>query len=308
MTTLTLDGLKPLTLVQYDGAKEAALRRVAKRVGDKPTRRQFQRELSPLWTVLDAIALVVFIAALVISSVHIISHMGALAASSYKASAAGMVIDKNAYVLAHQLLMIFLSEGSMILFLVMFGLSPRTWRKGVYLGLAGLAVVFVLVANVQSGIGTLESFLAPAFTIGIGLKLEHLLTQQVKRREEVDKAYQKALDVWEKASADSTTHPDYPALLKQEIWAALLKKNPAYADAPPGFKWAAVERETAREKWAYEAHASQDQFQGEAERKPPVPFGSTAPVLEPDAPEFGQMIVSANGHGSANGHSASGRG
>ncbi|HSS97893.1 MAG TPA: hypothetical protein VLK33_12725, partial [Terriglobales bacterium] len=82
----------------------------------------------------------------------------------------------------------------MILFLVMFGMGEG-WRRWVSFALALLAGLFVLVANWQSGIGVLESLLAPAFTIGIGLKLEHLIVQTITRRESVDTRYLEALSI-----------------------------------------------------------------------------------------------------------------
>jgi hypothetical protein len=211
MTTYTINDLKSLTIPQYEECRARAISRVEKRIGDKPTRKRFQRELSPVWTLLDILALVVFIPALVVSSVHIIAHMGSQAAQAYQGSEvmqSGTVISQDFFVGVHQWMLIPLAEGSMILFLVMFGMS-RGWRRGVYIALAVLAGVFVLLANWQSGIGPLESMLAPAFTIGIGLKLEHIIIQLLKRRDEVDKLYLEALAVYEAATQDATKHPDY---------------------------------------------------------------------------------------------------
>ncbi len=287
MATYTLNDLKALTLDQYDGCKAKALERTQRRIGERPTRRQFERELGRLWTVLDILALFVFIPALVVSSIHIISHMGKLAEASYAATgqaAAGTIISQDLFVAAHQWMLIPLAEGSMILFTVLFGLTRANWRRWVFLALAAVAVTFVLVANWQSGIGLLESVLAPLFTIGIGFKLEHLIVQAVKRRKEVDDRYLTALDVWEKATTDATQHPDYPAILKQEIWQAIvkLKANQAFADAPSGFKHAAVRREQARDQWAYGEEQTVMEFQAEEQEKASkspaakVPFGNTA--------------------------------
>ncbi|HSS97892.1 MAG TPA: hypothetical protein VLK33_12720 [Terriglobales bacterium] len=98
MSQLTINDLKPLTLEQYDQCRARALERVSKRIGDKPTREQFQRELGALWTILDIIALVVFLPALAISSIHIIAHMGNLAEASYAATVqagAGTILSRD---------------------------------------------------------------------------------------------------------------------------------------------------------------------------------------------------------------------
>lgn len=300
----TIESLKPLTTEQYDRAREATLKRVEKRVGERPERKQFNRELARLWTILDVIAGIVFIAALVVSSTHIIVHMGLLADASYQANQAsgGTVIGHDVFVSLHQWMLIPLAEGSMLLFVVMYGLTRDNWRRWVYLILAILAVVFVLVANWQSGIGLLESMLPPAFTIGIGLKLEHLVIQSLKRRAEVDKRYTEALEIWEAAHQDATKHPDYTSLLKQEIWQALmkLKANAAFIEAPTPFKLAAVRREMERDTWAQYEGQVVTSFEGEGEVGTPVasvPFGNSP--ITPDGPKSMPMIAHVNGRGGA---------
>lgn len=254
---LSLETLKPLNSDQYDSAREKALERVRGRIGDKPHRADFVRELEPLWTILDVIALAVFVAALVVSSVHIITHMGKLAQASYMSvaqAANGTVIGIDLYSAIHQWAFILLAEGSMLLFLVMFGMTGKTWRKWVYLVLACAAVVFVIVANWQAQIGALESLLAPIFTIGIGLKLEHLIVQSLKRQRDITDRYLSALTIYETASGDPAKHPDYMPLLRQEVWSKLisLPTNREFRDAPVALKHAAVRREMARDTWAFE--------------------------------------------------------
>ncbi|HSS99912.1 MAG TPA: hypothetical protein VLK33_22915 [Terriglobales bacterium] len=304
MTNLALNDLKPLTLDQYDQCRTRALERVQKRIGDKPTREQFTRELGALWTILDIIALVVFLPALAVSSIHIIAHMGHLAESSYQATVqagAGTILSRDLYVAVHQWALIPLAEGSMILFLVMFGMGAG-WRRWVSFALALLAGVFVLVANWQSGIGVLESLLAPAFTIGIGLKLEHLIVQTIARRQQVDTNYLEALSIYEAATVDPAQHPDFQPMFRQALWEKLssLKANEDFRDAPTGFKHQAVKRELGREAWAYEEAAPVSEFVPlEEVSKAPTdnPFGSTALDLEPAGPASISMNGRANGHG-----------
>lgn len=324
MTTLTIEGLKPLTTAQYDECRVKALDRVSKRIGDKPERKDFQREMAPLWTILDVLALIVFVCALAVSSAHIITHMGKLADQSFTniGTQAGKTISRDDYVALHQIGMIFLAEGSMILFMVLFGMSAQpkaatapgqqpkaefNWRRWVYLFLALVSLVFVGVANWQSQIGLLESVLAPFFTIGIGLKLELLIVELLKRRAVVDEKYLKAVGIWEAATADATSHPDYLPMFRQEVWAALAKKNRDYVDAPRGFKYGAVDREMARDRWAYEPAPVQEVFQPveevrskqlkEVHPEPAaVPFGEGGALML-DENDNMQPVLSANGHG-----------
>ncbi|MBK8028220.1 MAG: hypothetical protein IPK17_01655 [Chloroflexi bacterium] len=108
-----LANLKGLNLDQYEQARGRAIERVKARIGDRPTRKQFQRELGSLWTVLDGLALIVFVAALAVSSAHIITHMGTLATNSYEDSTrAGIILSIGDYTVIHQIAMIMLAEAS----------------------------------------------------------------------------------------------------------------------------------------------------------------------------------------------------
>lgn len=299
--TYLLEHLKPLTTDQYDKCRESAMARVSKRIGNRPVWQQFQRELVSLITPLDIIAILVFISAFMVSSIHIISHMGKLASASYNTVSqpvAGSVFSRDLYVALHQWMLIPLAEGSMILFLVMFGMSDKNWRKWVYFALAAVAVAFVLVANIQSGIGWLESLMPPIFTIGIGLKLEQLIVQSLRRREGVNQRYIEALEAWEVASQDATKHPDFLAILRQEIWQKLitLKSNMEFMDAPSPFKRDAVQRELERERWTYEDQGSvlftHQVLPGEASTR--LPFGNIRPIPAEDV--YIQTTQNANGH------------
>jgi hypothetical protein len=247
--------MKELTTAQMDVARENALQRVKTRIGDKPVRSAYRREFGALWTSLDVLALVIFVAALAISSLHILAYAGKEAASSYDRVAAaallGIQIDSNLYGVFHQLGFIALSESAMLLFFVLYR-SGRGVERWLSLALALAAMAFVVVANLSSGLNVFLSLLAPAFTIGIGFRLEALIAENLRRNREVDHNYRAALETWEIASVDPAKHPDYRSILAQEIWQKLmsLKANAPYADAPAHIKRAAVHRELAKQSWA----------------------------------------------------------
>lgn len=249
--SLSLDRLKPLTTDQYDQARARAITRVQQRIGERPTRAQFKRELGSIFTLLDLLALIAFIPALIISSIHVATHMTLLANASYSPSGA---IGRDLYVVAHALAFIPLAEASILLFSVMFAMSAAGWRRWVFLALAAAATGFVLIANIQSGIGVLESILAPLFTVGISLHLESLIVRSLKRRDAVNERYLDALAIYEAASADPAKHPEYLPLLRAEVWQRLMQlgTNKAFADAPTSLKHAAVRREMQRDSWSYE--------------------------------------------------------
>jgi hypothetical protein len=247
------------------------LRRVQTRIGNRPQRKAFEHELGSIWTVLDVIALIVFAAALTISSLHIITHMGNLADASFRQlsqATTGTQITSDFYTAVHQWGSIFMAEGSMILFAVLFGLTRKTSRRWIFAALATIAAVFVIISNWQSNVGALESIMPAIFTLGIGFHVERLIVQTMKRREEVTTRYLEAMKIWELASVDPQRHPDYLPMLRQEIWQKIssLKANQEYMDAPPVLKLEAVNRELARELWAY----------GDQVALPPVTYNLSA--------------------------------
>ena len=73
----------------------------------------------------------------------------------------------------------------------------------------------------------LEAQLPPAFTIGVDAHLRSRMVELLKRRDDVRSRYTKALEVWERVSADPIQHPDYMPLLCAELWTAIVKKNAA---------------------------------------------------------------------------------
>lgn len=252
MANYQLSDLKPLSSAARDDARARAIRRVMKLAGPRPIRQRFAVEYARLFGVLDWLAAFVFISALVISSLNIISHMGRLASAAYVASPAGIAIPRSAAVVLTQAFSIPLAEFSMVAFMVMFGMA-RGWRRYVYLALALLATGFLLVANIQSGIGTFEAALPALFTIGTGLRLEYLLTEQLKRREDVDRRYRAALADWTQAVTNPEHHAAFRQMYAEELWQKLIsyKANEAFIDAPPEFKRAAVQRELNAAQWAY---------------------------------------------------------
>lgn len=314
----TLDDLKGLTLDQYEDAKGRALARIARRIGDKPERARFSRELGQIATPLDGLALIVFVAALAMSSLHIVQYMTAQAIASFdEAGGSGIVISQDVYTVAHQVGAVLLAEAAALLFMTMHAMSAPSraqrspWLRwvSVPLGLALVAAAFVLVANLSSGVNLLVAVMPPIFTLGIAARLEQIIVTMLRRRDEVTARYLAALEQYEISSADPTRHPDYQQVLRQEIWARLvaLPSNRDFRDAPAGFKAAAVRRELQREAWASEPVQEVTQFeaplasQGERQR---LHSGSSRPG--PDVLEFTQTIgpvsapgitaISMNGH------------
>jgi flagellar biosynthesis component FlhA len=310
MSTLTLSDLKTLNIDQYEQAKAKAVALVAGRIGERPERKHFTRELGSSFTALDGLAIVVFLAALAISSLHIIQFMGMQAAAAYHDNAAeGIVITANGYTVIHQIGAILLAESAALLFMTQHSMSRSSrllrhpWVRwfSVPLVLALLAALFVFYANLSSGVNAIVGVMPPLFTLGIAFRLEHLIAESLSRRESVTSRYLERLQVWEAASADPTAHADYRTLLMQTVWQALaaLPSNRDFRDAPASFKKAAVLREMEREQWTESGIIPEVEF-----IRPTLPAlkpgkSGTNSVRALDGDDFMPATPSANGRTAA---------
>ncbi len=264
---VTLEHIKGLSTAQYDRCKGTAEQRIRERAGDKPRRRDFVRELEPLWGILDIAALLVLLSAWLVSSAHILTHVGQASFNSYQSvnggSFAGWLWDSQWYGYAHQIGYIILAESAMILFMTMFAALQRRAdegqaafyaRKLIPLGLALGSALFVVVANWQSGVGELESILPPAVTIGLGFWLEGKLAAQLERQKAITARYLEAVERYELAQMEVENHPDYLPYLRQEVAQKLMSLTPQknYPDVPIPVLKAAVARELYRDEWAFQ--------------------------------------------------------
>lgn len=239
---------KKLTPAQFQLAINQAKKLVIERTGAKPHKAQFAIEAEKPYDMLDLVMLIVFTAAFFISSIHILIHMDKLASNSYdivldeqrenvrvadsEIFEAGITINPQFYISSHQIAYIFLAEGSIILFLIMFGQTPKSdFRKYVYLIIAILSIVFVLVANIQSNVGTLESIIVPIITIGLGFRIEKIFERYINNRKEVDRKYRKALEQYELATANPENSNLFMPYLEQSLKSKILSLK-GYSDLP----------------------------------------------------------------------------
>ncbi len=267
MAEPTLTKIRGLTNREYDACRDEAIERVKAKAGVKPQRKDFQRNYEPLFSVLDIFALLVGLSAWAVSSAHILIHTGQMAYASYqtvdKSAYAGTLWDATLYGNLHQIGFIVLAETAMILFAVMWSASKPQRRPNQHIvaymlqsvlsipfWLAVMTAIFVVVANVQSGIGALESILPPAVTIGLGIYAEGKLAELIRRRQDVTTRYLKELASWEAAQRNIERHPDFLPFFRQAIAARLQRKN--QDELPLVVLRQAVAREMQREVWAYE--------------------------------------------------------
>lgn len=256
-----LKALRPLTQEERQTAQAAARAAVIRDAGDRPERRQFQRELGSSFTLLDYLALVVFVAALAISSAHIIQYMKAEATESYQAgTSAGLYISQNVYALTHEIGAILLAESAAILFMTMHSMTSagRANRRyglrylSIPLVLALMSAIFIFTANLSSGVNWLVSIMPPLFTLGIAVRLEQLIVSSLQNRDEVNRRYLQSLHDWETATAKPEHHPKYIQMYANALKDAIYKANSRReaAKALTIVEWRLlVKREIAADQW-----------------------------------------------------------
>jgi hypothetical protein len=338
---VTLHHVKPLNNNQYDSCRTEAVQRVQAKVGERPERKHFERELEPLWQPLDVIALIVGLSAWLVSSIHILTHAGRMAAQSFAETVAavnlaGFHVSEATYGHVHQLGLITLAESAMILFMVMHSsrLKPPQRRAesnityamrtgpSIPLLLALMAAGFTLYANMQSGVGILESLLPPAVTIGLGIYFERIIAEMIKRRKDVTARYLEAMRIWEAAQRDIESHPDFLPFFRQALAQKIMSLKPQkdYPQVPIAVVKQAVAREMYRDQWAFEDDSRIiEQVRGIMSASVPVvpasppssavppgggdvnPTPGSSPAAAAQEPQLEPVLRTSNGHSQANG-------
>lgn len=267
---LTIADMNPLTSNEYDSVKQTVNERVLSRIGDKPTRDSFKREYGAIWSVLDIALIVVFLGALAISTQHIFDYVSSIAGAHYDTApfTTGLRLPQFYAVAIQQIGALLMAESAMIAFFTYWRVDTRhDTGSGKYahllLWLALASAGYVLYVN-TFGVGLWydpTSWLAPAVTIGIGVRLEQIFSELISRQAELDTRYTDALAIYERATQDMTTHPDYERILYGEIWHKLATKRGNkgnYDEVPVSFKIQAVQRELKRDNWVNEVIAPDD--------------------------------------------------
>lgn len=266
--------VKRLNMLQYEECKAKALEQVHKKIGDKPSRANFAREHGEILEPLDYVLIVVFVAAFVVSTLHIWDFSRVQAAGAYTKiqdiglQIGGLIVGGDVYSALHQLGFMLLAESAMLVFFTRWTLHRNranlgglegmarlvTWLWGDFQGAVSLilgaaAFLFVLHVNLQSGLFPLMAILPPAVLLGVGFRLESITAEVLERKAEIDQRYTEALESWEAAQDDPTQHTDYQRLVRTAIFEKLasLKANDFLRDAPPALKQYAVYREMQRE-------------------------------------------------------------
>jgi hypothetical protein len=113
----------------------------------------------------------------------------------------------------------------MMTFMVMARVTSSAWQRGVMYALAVSSALFVVWANLQSGLVWYLSILIPSITIGVSMVYEHWFVASIKEERRVRSAYQTALNAYQTAMTNPTQHPDYIPYLRQGVFEMLLTEQ-----------------------------------------------------------------------------------
>lgn len=255
----------------FDQIKEAVRKLVLAKIGPEPTRESVRKDMGPLLQPEDYLAVVVFVAAFVVSAIHITSLVGHVAAElAPSASAAnGIYISQSLFVVSHQIAFALLAEFAMVLFMVRWRLGTRRrehrlaerygdgprplgsslgkfWSIDLVLSL--LAVGFTLYANLESKLPVIESVMPPLFTIGIGFHLEHVFVELLHRQSRSAEALAKAIAAWQEQVDGVLSSRAYKQTLAKAVWDKYVSFYPDLVNLEPEAKWAIIQRDLVADR------------------------------------------------------------
>lgn len=225
--------IQPLSLAQYEQCKTRAVSIIQRQIGDEPEKQSYLKANNPITfrgILLTSLLILVFIGALIPSSLHIVTHMtNQLSNVDIRY---GLSISNSFYYYAHQLGYILLAESSLLIFTITHALkedkpSILGVRLSLNLFLAIFAACFILYANLNAGIGFFESILPPIFTIGGGLIIESIITERAKNNGRAYQDWLNAYQDWDYYRKNPEKHDNYERIFNQAIWNSLvaLPKN-----------------------------------------------------------------------------------
>ena len=299
--------LKHLTPAEYDQAHATALQRVIDRNGDKPTLQQFkqQQPIERGLVLLYGLATVIFIVAFFVSSQHVISYANKTAALAHiPQSATGLTaLVRASWFWIHELGLLLLAETAMITFMIMARVTTSKLERALMVILSLASALFVVWANLQSGLVWHLALLVPSITLGASLVVDHWAVNSIQQERACRANYQTALTAYNTAVNNPSQHGDFPAYLRQAVFDALM-----HAQTGNGA--------TARRAWLQGLTVPERAWLSDVEIGlndwDATPTAPAVPTAVPTATGLviheGIDVIHANGHANGNGNGHHNRG
>ena len=250
--------IKPLTQEQRQNAQEAAQQAVMRAVGERPLREHFDRHTASRYPqsvsrLINVLCIVLLLAAFTPSAIRLFvigsETFGAAVPSPVAKIAVGIATVLTAEI----------GQVVFSLALATLGTTPSA-RRLLYASM-GIATAIALVGNVQvalpghmhSPFAWLEAIAPPLLVLSTAYVLKEQLLEAIETRHANERAYQEAVNLWQTATANPESHPQWMQFYANALRDSLRKANNRRKDVLASLNtadWRAlVYRELQADNW-----------------------------------------------------------
>jgi len=253
-----LSQIKPLTQEERQLARSAAQEAVQRDIGDRPNREYFNhhatRRYPPGVTkLINVLCIVLLLAAFTPSAIrlYVIGSETFGAAVPFELA---MVAVGIATVLTAEI-------GQVVFSLALATLGTSKGARRLLYSSMGIATAIALVGNVQvalpghieSPFAWLEAIAPPLLVLSTAYVLKEQMLESIEMRHANERAYQEAINEWQRAAINSEAHPRWMQFYANAIRDALRKGNSRRREVIEGLThgdWRAlVYRELQSDNW-----------------------------------------------------------
>lgn len=225
-----LSQIKPLTQEQRQNAHDAAQQAVMRAVGERPLREHFDRHTASRYPqsvsrLINVLCIVLLLAAFTPSAIRLF----VIGSETF-----GAAVPSNLAMLAVGIATVLTAEIGQVVFslaLATLGTTPSA-RRLLYASM-GIATAIALVGNVQvalpghihSPFAWLEAIAPPLLVLSTAYVLKEQLLESIETRHANERAYQEAVNLWQTATANPESHPQWMQFYANALRDALRKSN-----------------------------------------------------------------------------------
>lgn len=289
---MILPQIKPLTQEERQQARSSARQAVMRAVGEQPRREHFDRHTASRYPpsvtrLINILCIILLLAAFTPSAIRLY----VIGSETF-----GVAIPDPLAMVAVGIATVLTAEIGQVVFslaLATLGTTPSA-RRLLYASM-GIATAIALVGNIQialpghveSPFAWLEAIAPPLLVLSTAYVLKEQLLESIELRHANERAYQEAVNLWQSATADPESHPQWMQFYANALRDAIRKANNRRRDALESLTtsdWRLlVFRELQTDNW-YAEPVNEETAANEAPQ-------------EEVTHEDGPFVASANGNG-----------
>jgi hypothetical protein len=250
--------LKPLTQEEHQSARSAAQEAVRREIGDRPSREYFNHHAARRYppgvtTLINGLCIVLLLAAFTPSAIRLYvigsETFGATVSFEMAAVAVGIATVLTAEI------------GQVVFSLALATLGTSASARRLLYASMSIATTIALVGNVQvalpghmeSPFAWLEAIAPPLLVLSTAYVLKEQMLESIGMRHANERAYQEAVNEWQRAAMNPEAHPRWMQFYANAIRDALRKTNSRRREAVESLThgdWRAlVYRELQADTW-----------------------------------------------------------